>query len=256
MSPKSLAGARKSPHPTIDTAFGGPEELAIAMIDACPEWLEGEMTLAEVAKALNMPEVELGRAIARPEFNRTLDQMAAYAEYSFAKRRIAMKNLAHIANTLQKVTLTRSGRPVHVDRDADEIIKADTHLRKLQGQPVDEPKTNIGVGIQIVFGGGGPEGGEYGPDRTVDVTVDSQNLETPDPPDGFRPKRAGTLPPPGTRHLYPGETRVESEERSSPLRRELDFSNEEDPGPRGTGSIAAAKALAEGTWDPDGGDEP
>lgn len=226
----------------VDARFGGLDELAITMIDRCPDYLEGEIGLAEAATRLNVPFIELSAAVSAPDFNKALDRLASYSEYSFGKRRVVMRNLTSIATTMQKTTMSRSGKAVLVDREADEIIKADMHLRKLQGRPVDEPRKDAGIGIQIVFGGTGDAD-----DRTVDVKVvdgeegdEGGKVKAATP---YVPNRAGSLPPADARKHYRGENPSEGRDSDGSLRPELDFTREQTPKKNLHDTVAAAATF-------------
>lgn len=261
MAQKRVLKGQSSALEAVEARYGGVEDLAIAIFEVCPAFLglDGdEMSLPEAAKALNLPVEAVGAAVSHPEFNRTLDRLAAYGEYDFGKRRVAMRNLAHVATTLQKTVMTRSGKAARVDRDADEMIKADSHLRKLQGQPLDEPKRAGGTGIQIIFGGASPDGGD-----TVDVRFhegddddagrgaakDAGETEE-EGPAVYQGNRRGALPPENARRFYRDGTEPPDPDRK--VRPEFDFRGEESEEARGVGSVAAAKALARG--DGPGGD--
>lgn len=232
MAAKIVKRRNSDPLEAIEARYGSLEEFAVAVIDNVPEVLEQGANLSEAAVDLGVPFTALTRAMSHPDFHKMLDRLASFGEYSFAKRRVAMGNLATIATTMQKTTMSRSGQPVLVDREADEIIKADSHLRKVQGQPVDEKKQSVDLGIQIVFGGAS-EG------ESIDVEVRDGDEE--EGPEAYRGNRRGALPPEGARRFYRDEQ--EPRDPDKRLRPEFDFDREETEGPKGTGSVAAAATL-------------
>jgi hypothetical protein len=239
MSPQIAQKRAKEPLQAVKDTYGSLEEFAIAVLDVCPGYLEGEYGAHEAAEALDLPLTAFLRAVSTPDFNETLDRMASFSEYSFMNRQIAMRNLVSIATTAQKLTMSRSGKPVTVDRDADEIIKADTHLRKVQGRPLEKREGGGGGGITIIFGGS-MQGGA----SEQEVVVESLDDEaTSEETNRYTPNALGALPPPGARRFYGDDD--DAQEKQGRISQEFDFSSEEAEGPRGTGSVAAAKTLGE-----------
>lgn len=228
---------RRGPDPlqAVSDTYGSIEEFAVTVLDVCPGYLEGEYGAPEAAEALEVPLHSFMRAVSSPDFNETLDRLAGFAEYSFRERKIAMRNLSNIATTAQKLTMSRSGKPVTVDRDADEIIKADSHLRKVQGRPLERREAGMGGGITIIFGGA--QNGE----QQEEIVVETHDVESPKAP--YRPNSLGALPPSGARRFYGDDGNEQA--KQGRVHQEFDFSGEEIEGPRGTGSVAAAKILGE-----------
>ena len=231
----------KEPLKAVKDAYGSIEEFTMILLDVCPGYLEGEYGANEAAEALELPLSAFTRAVSTPEFNETLDQLASFSEYSYDKRRLAMRNLAKIATTAQKLTISRSGKPVTVDRDADEIIKADTHLRKVQKRPLDKPEKGIGSGITIIFGGAAPNAQE---EIIVEAADDNEDAGT-----AYKPNGLGELPPPGARRFY-GDDDPEEESGESVLS-EFNFNGEKTEKSNYAPSVAAAKDFGPFTGEGD-----
>lgn len=231
MPPEIVKARPKEPLKVVKDAYGSIEEFTMAVIDACPGYLEGEYGAKEAAEALELPITAFQRAISTPEFNQTLDQLASLTEYSFAERRLAMRNLAKIATTAQKLTISRSGKPVTVDRDADEIIKADSHLRKVQGRPLDKNEKSVGSGITIIFGGAAPNASE---EIIVEASDEDEVVDAP-----YRPNGLGELPPEGARRLYGDDEDANGQAES--VLSEFNFNGEKDQKQNYAPSIAPAQ---------------
>ena len=237
MSPEIANRRGPDPLQVVKESYGSLEEFAMTVLDVCPGYLEGEYGASEAAQALELPLNSFTKAVSTPDFNAILDQMASFAEYSFRERRIAMRNLASIATTAEKTTISRSGKPVRVDREADEIIKADTHLRKVQGRPLDQREGNASTGITIIFGGSNND------DAPPEIVVEAERSEGPKGRETYRRNTLGALPPTGARRFYDDDG--ERDAKQHRLHQEFDFSSEEAESSRDTGSVADAKTLGE-----------
>lgn len=228
----------------VEDLYGSIEEFAATVMDVCPGYVEGDYGASEAAQALELPLSAFMRAIREPAFNKVLDQLAAYSEYSFRERKVAMRNLASIARSRKKTVMTRSGEPAEVDRDADEMIKADSHLRKIQGQPLEGERRQGGGGITIIFGG---QDGQSLQEVTIDVEANEPSDEGQaddageEVSDGYRGSKMGDLPPPGARRFYGDDS--DGSEKQAALDPELDFHGEATEEPRGAGSVLAAKEM-------------
>lgn len=221
----------------VQGRFGSVEELAAALIEHCPGYLEGEVGLTEAAKALDLPPPVLGKVISNGDFNTALDRLAAFQEYSYQHRRAAMGNLSRVATDPEKTVMTRSGEPAKVDRDADEMIKADSHLRKVQGRPLESGGGGTSLGLQVVFGGTGDA-------QTVTITggeVKDGEAEQP-----YTPNRRGDPPPEGARRFY-REERPGDEGHDPRLPREFDFERDPDTDETEIGPMATGEAVGEPT---------
>lgn len=211
----------------VSGSYGSVEEFALVVIEEAPEFLDGVrgQSVMKLAAQLKLPAGVVGRVLNSVPFQNALDQAAALSTYNYQKRVENMRQLASVAAAGKRLTTTTKGDVVEVDVDPSWNIRADEHLRKLQGRPLDSRGGSAMPTIQIHF-----EGASEGSVSIEQTTSEGAQRV-------YAANRAGALPPEGSRAYYNYEGSQNALEPSARFgldAPEFDFRSESVEGERQT----------------------
>lgn len=152
-SPMPVRFTRHNAVSAVKQMYGDVESFVLAIAEQFPEYLNGDSISPEViAHHLGIPEFAFTQVINSNAYQTALDALAASQTYNLQARIRSMHEIAKVATGSQKLIMSPKGDPVYVDRDVNEMIAADKHLRNLQGRPLETSKGNSPGGITIQFG--------------------------------------------------------------------------------------------------------
>lgn len=178
---------------TVEEQHGSVEELAYLVLSEKREVLDDSIPLPARAAKVGLSAVVLARVLASPEFKLILRADMVNSHFGPEREEEHVQHMAGVATGKDRRVMNSKGQIGYVDQAPADVIAAGKYLNELRGTPVERQQP-IGQGLVVNFyqldgADRGRTGAGYESDL-ADRTIEAE-------PVGYRPRRAGDLPPPG-----------------------------------------------------------
>lgn len=181
----------------VEQQYGSLEDFVLYALTEVPEILEDNWSLDKKARESGLSLRSIAFLLNRStKFRQIVRSDIVNQEFNLLSERYHIQEVVKVAVNRPVSRMSPTGEPSEVDQNPADVMKAGEYLNKYRNTPIDGgPKQNL-VGLQVVFGGNGPEVSITSGEEVIEV--ESKAL----PASGYRPGRAGDTPPPDVRSRY------------------------------------------------------